>query len=290
MSILIDKNTRIMIQGITGKQGRIHCALMQEYGANIVCGVTPGKGGQTVGGVPVFNTVSEALGHTQIDAALVLVPPLSVKDCVVETVEHGVGVIAVIADGVPSQDTMYMRKLAEKHGAIISGPNTTGIISPGKTKLGIMPGMLYSEGQVGIISRRGSLTHEVASMLSVNGIGQSTCFGIGGDTISGTTYVQILEEFRVDEQTKLVVLIGEIGGSGEESAARYLRDSRYPKPVVSLIVGRSAPEGKNMGHAGAIISGSGPGSAESKRSALREGGAIVVDTFEEMLEVIRSKL
>ena len=290
MSILIDKNTRIMIQGITGKQGRIHCALMQEYGANIVCGVTPGKGGQTVGGVPVFNTVSEALGHTQIDAALVLVPPLSVKDCVVETVEHGVGVIAVIADGVPSQDTMYMRKLAEKHGAIISGPNTTGIISPGKTKLGIMPGMLYSEGQVGIISRSGSLTHEVASMLSVNGIGQSTCFGIGGDTISGTTYVQILEEFRVDEQTKLVVLIGEIGGSGEESAARYLRDSRYPKPVVSLIVGRSAPEGKNMGHAGAIISGSGTGSAESKRSALREGGAIVVDTFEEMLEVIRSKL
>ena len=208
----------------------------------------------------------------------------------VEAIENGVKVVAIIADGVPSQDTMYMRSLAAEYGAMISGPNTTGIISPGKTKLGIMPGILYSEGPVGVVSRSGSLTHEVASMLSVNGIGQSSCFGIGGDTISGSTYTDVLKKFREDEQTKVVVLIGEIGGSGEENAARYLKDSQYPKPVVAFIAGRSAPEGKNMGHAGAIISGNGTGSAESKRAALKEGGAIVVDTFEEMLDVVRAKI
>lgn len=286
MSILINKSTGIMIQGMTGKQGRIHGQLMIEYGANVQCGISPGKGGMTVLDRPIYNSVAEAMQVHDISASLVLVPPLAVKSSVTEALQNGIKVITVIADGVPVKDTMYIREMAHEYGAVISGPNTTGIISPGKSKLGIMPGALYSEGNIGIVSRSGSLTHEVASALSLHGIGQSTCFGIGGDPIPCTTYTEILELFRNDPETESVVLIGEIGGNNEDNAAEYLLRSNYPKQVYSFIVGRSAPPGKNMGHAGAIISG-GTGSAESKREKLRKGGVTVVDTIEELIEVIR---
>lgn len=289
MSILIDRNTKIAIHGMTGHQGRLHGARMIADGANVVCGISPGKGGSRVLDRPIYNSVSEAVEHEHIDASLILVPPLAVRDSAVEAIENGIKVISVIADGVPIHDTMYIRSLAKKYGAVVSGPNTTGIISPGKSKLGIMPAMLYLEGNIGIISRSGSLTHETASALTVNGIGQSTCFGIGGDPVPASTYTQILELFRKDKDTSAVVMICEIGGTNEDDAADYILSTHYPKPIFAFIAGKTAPPEKSMGHAGAIVSNN-SGSASVKKQKLEKGGVTVVETFEELVEAIKMKV
>ena len=288
MAILINKETRILLQGITGRMGHSHAGYMLEYGAKLVAGVTPGRGGQEVLGVPVFNTVAEAqekVGH--IDASMILAPAYSVRDSALEALEAGIKLIVLITEFVPVHDTLQIRETAKKYGARVIGPNTIGLISPGKTKVGIMPGMLYSEGRVGIVSRSGTLTHETASSLTIAGIGQSTCVGIGGDMVPGSSFEDILELFRTDPETDLVMMIGEIGGSSEERAAEYLRSCHYEKPVVAFIAGVTSPPGKQMGHAGAIISGN-SGTGESKRKALESAGVHVAKTIDEAMELIKS--
>lgn len=286
MAVIVDKDTRFIIQGITGKQGRIHAKHSLEYGCKLVGGVTPGKGGQTVEGLPVFDTVAEAIRACgPIDASMVLVPPFGVKDCAVEAMENGVKTIVPVTEYVPVRDTLAMRERAAELGATIVGPNTIGIISPGRSKIGIMPGFLYKEGNVGIVSRSGTLTHEVASCLSIQGIGQSTCVGIGGDPVPGSSFTDVLRLLRDDPQTTCVVLIGEIGGTGEETAAAYLSSEKYPKPVFAFIAGSTAPAQKKMGHAGAIVAGN-SGTAESKYAALEAAGVKTAKTLEQLLALV----
>lgn len=285
MSILVNQNTKFIIQGITGTQGRIHARLCLEYGCKLVGGVTPGKGGQDVEGVPVFNTVHEAAEASGgIDASMILVPPFGVKDSAIEAMANGVKTIVIITEHIPVKDTLAVREYASGCGATVIGPNTIGVISPGKSKIGIMPGFLYSEGPVGIVSRSGTLTHEVASCLSTRGAGQSTCVGIGGDPVPGSSFTDVLKMFRDDDETKCVVLIGEIGGAGEELAADYLKLNGYTKPVFAFIAGNTAPQEKKMGHAGAIVAGS-AGTAESKRNALEAAGVKTTKTLEELLDL-----
>lgn len=286
MAILIDKNTRIVLQGITGRMGQAHAGYMLEYGANLVAGVTPGRGGQDVLGVPVFNTVAEAWEKAgPLDASMILAPAYSVRDSALEAIEAGVRLIVLITEFVPVHDTLKIREAAKQRGATIIGPNTIGLISPGKTKIGIMPGMLYSEGRVGIVSRSGTLTHETASSLTIEGIGQSTCVGIGGDMVPGSSFEDILALFREDPETDVVMMIGEIGGASEERAAAYLQACKYEKPVVAFIAGVTSPPGKQMGHAGAIISGS-AGTGESKRQALEAAGVRVAATIEDAVRMV----
>ena len=285
MSIIVNKETKFIIQGITGKQGQIHARLCLEYGCNLVGGVTPGKGGLTVEGLPVFNSVEEAVDACGIiDASMVLVPPFGVKDSAIEAMDAGIKTVIPITEYVPVRDTLAMRECAREVGATIVGPNTIGVISPGKSKIGIMPGFLYSEGNVGIVSRSGTLTHEVASCLSCRGVGQSTCVGIGGDPVPGSSFTDILKMFRDDEETRCVILIGEIGGAGEEMAAEYLKEAKYPKPIFAFIAGSTAPAAKKMGHAGAIVAGN-SGTAESKRNALEAAGVKTATTLEELLDL-----
>lgn len=289
MAILINKGTSVMIQGITGSQGSLHAKYMLEYGVNLVCGVTPGKGGSQVHGVPVFDTVAEALENAKAEATMILVPPMGVKDSAVEAIESGIKTVVVITEHVPVLDTIYIRQIALQYGADVVGPNTIGLISPGKSKVGIMPGFLYSEGPVGIISRSGTLTHEMASTLSLKGIGQSTCVGIGGDPVPGMGFVDALKKFKHDDETKVIVMIGEIGGTGEEMAAQYVEQNGYPKPIITFIAGQTAPPEKKMGHAGAIVSGN-MGSAKSKYEALRKANVITAKTFGEVVEEVEKVL
>jgi succinyl-CoA synthetase alpha subunit len=290
MAILVNKGTKAMIQGITGKQGMYHAKKMLEYGSDLVAGVTPNKGGQNIEGVPVYNTVKEALeNHSEINASLVLVPPKFVKASATEAIEAGIKLVVLITEFVPVHDSMEIVELANEKGAKVVGPNTIGVISPGISKVGIMPGYIYSQGNVGIISRSGTLTHEMASNLTHNGIGQSTCIGIGGDPVIGMTHREALEIFRDDEDTEAVVLIGEIGGVGEELAAQYMIDKGYPKPVYAFIAGRTAPEGKKMGHAGAIVSGN-MGTAKSKISMLNKAGVQVADTLGQVVDMLEAAL
>ena len=276
MSILVDKSTKLLVQGITGKEGSYHAQRSAEYGANLVAGVTPGKGGQTFNTtVPVYDTVHQAVKETSANASLIFVPPAFAADAIVESIDAGIEVIACITEGIPVQDTIkVVRYLKDKEVTLI-GPNCPGIISPGENfKMGIMPGHIHLPGRTGVVSRSGTLTYEAVGQLTQLGIGQSTCVGIGGDPVSGVTFVDILEKFQDDPDTDNVVMIGEIGGTKEQEAAEFIK-SEFKKPIAALIVGQSAPPGKRMGHAGAIITGS-AGKAEEKQAALSAAGVSII--------------
>ncbi len=271
MAILVGSDTRAIVQNITGSQGMFHTKLMLEYGTKIVGGATPGKGGAQVEGVPVFDTVKEAVSRTGANASIIFVPAPFARDATLEAISNGLNPIVVITEGIPIRDAIDIMAQAKERDCVIIGPNTPGIIAPSGCKLGIMPSHVFKEGEVGLASRSGTLTYEIAASLSRAGLGQSTCLGLGGDPIVGLSFVDILEMFRKDPQTKSVALVGEIGGNAEELAAQYIIDTKYPKPVVAYIAGRSAPPGKRMGHAGAIIMGR-SGTAESKIDALKNAG------------------
>lgn len=275
MSILVNEQTRVLVQGITGRDGSFHAQSMQEYGTQVVGGVTPGKGGQTVGTLPVFNTVSEAITETGANCSVIFVPARFAADAVREAADAGIALVICITEGLPVLNmTNLSAELKDKSVRLI-GPNCPGVISPGQCKVGIMPGHIHTPGGVGVISRSGTLTYEVVHSLTESGLGQSTCIGVGGDPIIGTGYLDLLAMFEQDDQTDAIVLIGEIGGEAEEQAAEYIKTS-VSKKVVAFISGRTAPPGKRMGHAGAIISG-GKGGAQAKVEALNEAGVVVVD-------------
>ncbi len=277
MSILVGGETKLMVQGITGREGSFHALRCREYGANLVAGVTPGRGGQTFDeDVPVFNTVERAVAETGADASLIFVPPPFAADAIVEAADAGVSVIACITEGIPVMDTVRAVRYLRGKPTTLIGPNCPGVISPGENfKMGIMPGHIHMAGRVGVVSRSGTLTYEAVGQLTGLGIGQSTCVGIGGDPVNGTSFVDILRLFQDDPDTDGVVLIGEIGGSKEQEAAEFIGSDDFTKPVAALIVGQSAPPGKRMGHAGAIITGS-AGRASEKVAALAAAGVTII--------------
>ena len=275
MSILVDKQTKVIVQGITGRDGSFHARAMLEYGTQVVGGVTPGKGGQKVGPLPVFDTVRQAVAQTGAWCSVVFVPAAHAPDAVREAADNGITLIVCITEGIPVLDMVDLYQHLNRKKVRLIGPNCPGVISPGKCKVGIMPGPIHKPGGVGVISRSGTLTYEVVNDLSQKNLGQSTCVGIGGDPIVGTGFVELLEMFENDQQTEAIALIGEIGGQEEEKAAAFIKSSVHKK-VVAFISGRSAPPEKRMGHAGAIISG-GKGGAEAKVKALQEAGVLVVD-------------
>ncbi|KXA90285.1 succinyl-CoA synthetase subunit alpha [candidate division MSBL1 archaeon SCGC-AAA259E22] len=283
MSIFVDENTKLMVQGITGSQGRFHTELMLEYGTEIVAGVTPYKGGQEVEGVPVYDTVEEAVA-AGANASIVFVPARFAADSLYEAVDAGIETIVCITEGLPLHDMMKVRKYVDENNVLLIGPNTPGAITPGKAKVGIMPGDVFEAGNVGVVSRSGTLTYQIVDELTKNGIGQSTCCGIGGDPIIGTRFIDVLQLFESDDDTDTVVMIGEIGGRDEEEAAAWI-DENMDTPVVSFIAGRTAPPGKRMGHAGAIVS-RGVGTAESKIRALEEVDVSVGKTPSEVVEIV----
>jgi succinyl-CoA synthetase alpha subunit len=276
MSILVGPETRALVQGITGNEGRFHTEQMLEYGTAIVGGVTPGKGGQSVAGVPVFEGVAEAVEATGANASVIFVPPRFAADAIMEAAAAGIPLIVCLTEGIPAHDMIEARRDLDLRGATLLGPNTPGLISPGSCKLGVMAGYIHAPGDVGIVSRSGTLTYEVVHQLTALGIGQSTCVGIGGDQIIGLSFPEILDLFEDDPGTRGMILIGEIGGSAEEQAAERIAE-RISKPVVAFVAGRTAPPGRRMGHAGAIITGS-SGTAASKIEALREAGVAVADS------------
>ena len=277
MSILVDKNTRLVVQGITGGEGSFHTRQMIEYGTNVVAGVTPGKGGQKFDdSVPVYNTIAEAVDREGANTAVVFVPPAFAADAVIESASAGIGVVVCIAEGIPTLDMIKVYEFLKNRETRLVGPNCPGVISPGKAKVGIMPGFIHKEGTVGVISRSGTLTYEAVHQLTQLGIGQTTCIGIGGDPVIGTNFVDALGLFEQDAETKAVVMIGEIGGTAEEEAAQFVKEN-MSKPVVSFIAGRTAPPGRRMGHAGAIIAG-GKGTAAEKMEALRACGVHVCES------------
>ncbi len=287
---MIDGDVRVLVQGITGRHGSFHTKLMLEYGTNIVAGVTPGKGGQEVHGVPVYDTVEEAVEETGAEASVVFVPAPAAPDAIMEAIEEGLDPIVVITEHIPTQDTMKLVELARWEGVRIIGPNTPGIIvPPERVKLGIMPHHVFTEGEVAVASRSGTLTYEIVQAMTEAGIGQSLCVGLGGDQIVGTTFIDFLEYVREDRRTEAVVLIGEIGGNAEEMAAEYIAETDFPKPVVAYVAGRHAPPGKRMGHAGAIIE-RGAGTAESKIEALKRAGVDVAEKPWEVPELLREYL
>jgi succinyl-CoA synthetase alpha subunit len=286
VAILVNGDTRVIIQGATGKQGQYHTLKLLEYHVRVVGGVTPGRGGAQVHGVPVYDTVAQVMKETPVDASMIVVPPAGVLAAALDAIENRVPLVVVITEFVPLHDALKIRGMARKTGVRIIGPNTIGVISPGKSKVGIMPGFIYGEGPVGVISRSGTLTHEIASNLTCQGIGQSTCVCIGGDMVKGTDFVDVLELFRADPETEKVILIGEIGGAGEELAARYLQEHPYLKKVIAFIAGATAPPEKRMGHAGAMIS-AGFGTADSKIRSLKEAGVTVVESLDEMIRQCR---
>jgi succinyl-CoA synthetase alpha subunit len=275
MSILVDENTRLLVQGITGREGSFHTRRCMEYGANVVAGVTPGRGGTAFDEtVPVFNTVEQAVAETGADASVIFVPPPFAADAIAEAADAGISVIACITEGIPVLDTVRVVRYLKHKSVTLIGPNCPGVISPGgRFKMGIMPGDIHTPGRIGVVSRSGTLTYEAVDQLTNLGIGQSTCVGIGGDPVTGTSFVDILRLFQEDPDTDGVVMIGEIGGTKEQEAAEYI-ESDFTKPVVALIVGRSAPPGKRMGHAGAIITGSAARADEKVRALTAAGVAI----------------
>jgi succinyl-CoA synthetase alpha subunit len=285
MAILVDENTRVLVQGITGHQGSFHALAMREFGTKVVSGTSPGKGGQTVNGIPVYNTVEKAVRETKPNTSAIFVPAPFVLDAAIEAIDAGIKMIVIISEHVPVHDAMKIVSYATKMGTRIIGPNCPGVASPGKGKVAIIPNQIFAPGDIGVISRSGTLTYEIVDSLTRAGMGQSTCVGIGGDRVSGTSFVDCLEMFQNDEQTKRIVLIGEIGGSAEEEAAKYISEN-VKKPVVAYIAGRSAPPGKRMGHAGAIIS-RGMGTAEGKIRALQDAGVVVASTTAEIAGLIK---
>jgi succinyl-CoA synthetase alpha subunit len=300
MSILIDKKTRLVVQGITGGEGTFHTRQMMEYGTNVVAGVTPGKGGTMYKGnekdplsreVPVFNTVADAVKQTGANTSVIFVPAAFAADAILEAAEANVCVIVCITEGIPTRDMMKAYEYVQKKGLVLIGPNCPGIISPGLVKVGIMPGFIHKRGRVGVISRSGTLTYEAVHQLSERGIGQSTCIGIGGDPVIGTRFIDAIKLFNADDNTDAVIMIGEIGGTAEEEAAAYIKKN-VKKPIVGFIAGRTAPPGRRMGHAGAIIAG-GKGTAQEKMDAMRVAGIHVVENpaliGETMERVLRKK-
>ena len=274
MSILVNKNTRLVVQGFTGKEGSFHAEQMIEYGTTVVAGVTPGKGGQRHLDRPVFNTVAEAVEQEGANTSVIFVPPPFAADAIMEAADAGIEVIICITEGIPVQDMIPAYRFVQQKQARLIGPNCPGVLTPGEAKVGIMPAMIFSEGSIGVVSRSGTLTYEAVDQLTRQGFGQSTAVGIGGDPIIGTRFIDALQLFEEDEETEAVVMIGEIGGTAEEEAARYIKE-HMSKPVFGFIAGATAPPGRRMGHAGAIISG-GKGTAQDKFDALEDAGAIVV--------------
>ena len=280
MSILINKETRVICQGFTGSQGTLHCSQAIEYGTNILGGVTPGKGGQTHLDLPVYNSVLEAKQATEANASIIFGPAKFCKPSIIEAIESGIELIICITEGIPTLDMLEVKELADKEGIRIIGPNCPGIITPGECKLGIMPGFIHKPGKVGIVSRSGTLTYEAVDQTTKVGLGQSTCVGIGGDPLPGSSFIDVLKLFEEDSQTEGIVMVGEIGGSAEEEAAEFIKKN-VSKPVVGYIAGVSAPPGKRMGHAGAIISG-GKGTAEDKFNSLENAGVRTVKSPSEI--------
>ena len=276
MGIIIDKKTRAIVQNITGTQGLFHSKLMLEYGTNIVAGVTPGKGGMQVHGLPVYDTVQESVDKHSPNASIIFVPAPFAADAALEALENDMKVLEIITEHIPIKDSIEIMAYAREKNATVIGPNTPGIITPGESKLGIMPAHIFKPGGIGMVSRSGTLTYEIAASLTRSNLGQSTCLGLGGDPITGLNFIDALKMFEKDSQTKAVVLVGEIGGNLEELAAEYIQKQQYPKPVVAYVAGRSAPPGKRMGHAGAIITGK-AGTAENKIEAFRHAEVKVAE-------------
>ena len=285
MSVLVNNDTRVVVQGITGKEGSFHARACAEYGTKVVAGVTPGKGGQKVDDVPVFNTVAQAVKEAGANTSLIFVPPAFAADAILEAQAAGIKVIVCITEGIPTLEMVRVTRSLQGTGVRLIGPNCPGIISPGEAKVGIMPGHIHQKGPMGLVSRSGTLTYEAVYQLTLLGIGQSTCVGIGGDPIIGTNFIDMLKLFAADPQTEGVVLIGEIGGTADEEAAAFIQ-ANFKKPVVAFIAGQTAPPGKRMGHAGAIISG-GSGKASDKIAALEAAGVTVTKTIADLGQVVK---
>ena len=289
MTVLVNSETRVLVQGITGSQGQLHTRGCRDYGTNIVSGVTPGKGGQNFEGVPIFNTVKQAVEATGANASMIFVPPLFAADAIIEAAALKIPLIVAITEGVPVQDMVRAVSYVKRQGVRLIGPNCPGVITPGECKIGIMPGSIHQPGKIGVVSRSGTLTYEAVGQLSGVGLGQSTCIGIGGDPVNGTNFIDCLRMFQDDPGTEAIVMIGEIGGDDEEQAAAFVKEY-VTKPIVSFIAGQTAPPGRRMGHAGAIISG-GKGTAAEKMAALQDAGIHVVptpaDIGEKMVEVLK---
>jgi succinyl-CoA synthetase alpha subunit len=288
MSILVNKNTRVICQGITGKAGAFHTKGCKEYGTQMVGGVTPGKGGETFEGLPVFDTVAEAVEKTGADASMIFVPAAFTADAILEAVDAGIKVIAAITEGVPVLDMVHVKEVVKRKGVVLIGPNCPGLITPGECKIGIMPGYIHMPGKIGIMSRSGTLTYEAVWQTSNLKLGQSTCVGLGGDPIVGTSFIDCLRWFEADPQTEAILMMGEIGGTAEEEAAAYVKE-HVTKPVAAFIAGRTAPPGKRMGHAGAIISG-GKGTATEKVAALESAGIEVAASPADMGTAVKRAL
>jgi succinyl-CoA synthetase alpha subunit len=288
MSILIDEKSRVMVQGITGRDGGFHARAMRAYGTKVVAGTSPGKAGQRVDEIPVFNTVHDAVRETGADVAVIYVPPAFAPDAILEAAYAGIRLVVAITEGIPTLQMIHVYQELGRLGTRVIGPNCPGLISPGKCKVGIMPGEIHKQGPVGVVSRSGTLTYEMVYQLTRNGIGQSTCIGIGGDPIVGTNFIDCLSMYESDPETQAVVMIGEIGGTAEEEAARYVK-TRMTKPVIGFIAGQTAPAGKRMGHAGAIISG-GSGTAAEKIKALGEAGIPVAKIPSEIGPLVKKAL
>ncbi|HKP71896.1 MAG TPA: succinate--CoA ligase subunit alpha [Pyrinomonadaceae bacterium] len=288
MSVLVDKNTRLVVQGITGKEGSFHTKQMVEYGTKVVGGVTPGKGGTTHEGIPVFNTVAEAVSEAGANVSIIYVPPPFAADAIIEAADAGMPLVVCITEGIPALDMVKVKRFLEGKGTRLIGPNCPGIISPGKCKIGIMPGHIHREGNIGVVSRSGTLTYEAVGQLTALGLGQSTAIGIGGDPVVGTTHTDALALFQADAETEGIVMIGEIGGTAEEDAAAYAK-ANVTKPIVAFIAGQTAPPGRRMGHAGAIIAG-GKGTAAEKMSALEAAGIRVVHSPADIGTAMRDAL
>jgi len=289
LGVFVDKATRAIVQGVTGAQGSFHTRLMLEYGTQIVAGTSPGKGGTTVDRVPVYDTVQEAKDANGADSSIIFVPAPFAADAAFEALNTGLKTIVIITEHIPVRDAIQVMYQAKQEGAVVIGPNTPGILTVGECKLGIMPAHVFKQGVVGLASRSGTLTYEIAAGLSVRGLGQSTCIGLGGDPIVGLSFIDVLKKFEQDEQTKAVALIGEIGGNFEESAAEFIATEGYSKPVAAFVAGRAAPPGKRMGHAGAIIMGS-TGTAGSKIEAFRKAGVPVAEKPSEVAKILAEKL
>lgn len=289
MSILINSDTRVIVQGITGSQGRLHTEKMLEYGTKVVGGVTPGKGGQSLLDVPVFNTVREAREKTDANASVIFVPPKFAADSIIEAAEAGIELVVCITEGIPVLDMLRVRDFLKGTDTVLIGPNCPGLTSVEQCKIGIMPGYIHKKGHIGVVSKSGTLTYESAAQLTALGIGQSTCLGIGGDPVKCFAFEDALKRFEADEDTYGVLLVGEIGGDEEEKAAEMIKTGCFSKPVAAFISGSSAPAGKRMGHAGAIISGN-TGTAEGKKQALRDAGVVVADTPDKIGEAMKQAL